>query len=506
MLVSFVGIMAVSCEKPGPNGPDDPETPVDPGDNPGEVTPMTVTAILAAEAGSTASFEIEAQGEWQIPIGVSAFTVSPSEGQAGKHIITVTAAETNTAMAENVYKFEVVDGGEPQVHSFFVIHRGTPAIELTAGEQVISATDIYVKVPYKGSFTAEDLKVESNAAWIGFHKIDTLVAPALLEDGLTRSLYSEGVIRFYVSESNPGSTERNATLSVSLGDDTYDVAITQGVFAISEPDFSREFFRTSLIYKISGTFCTACPHMSYHLDSLEGILPGRTIVANIHAGSGDLDWMDGRAKFVQDLWKEGYMPSAYFNNYGDVMGLTLDYLVDVFAELAYQASDLFPSTTGIAGSATLSGSKLSINLNIAAGNNATKSSYRLTVFLMEDGLYAEQAGAEYVPLKDPHTHDHVIRGSLSSDYDLGGEMIALTPGQVLNKTLEVDLNSLPSNFSKIVDINNIKVLAYVTYDDSYTPEKNGEGAVRTVEYHDFGYIVDNAAVFPVNGGVDYRYE
>ncbi len=505
LIASLAGFILTSCDPITPEPPVGPDTPENPDT---EVTDtLTFSCILASEKGSSITMEIDTKSSWSVLNENSDITISPTEGDTNVHTLTITAANTNEDLLEKVYRFSIIDGSEPQAHKYYVIQRGSKGIDISQKEYNIGASDIYINIPYKGAFSTENLDAQSNVSWIKFFSIDTTVSSKLLDDGLTYSNYSEGLIKFLVTEENKDSNPRNAKLNIILGEQNIEIAVTQKVLTISDPDFSREFFKTSVVHKVSGTFCTACPYMTYHLDSLNKIMPGRTIAANIHTGSSnDLDWLDGWKKLVKELWKEGYLPTGFFNNYGDVMGLSTIDLTKIFKELIYQACDLFPATTGIAGSATLSGNNLSIDVNIAAGDNATKSGYRLTVFLLEDGLYAEQAGAEYVNLENANIHDHVVRGSLSNDYNLGGEVIELSPRKVISKKFNVDMTKLPNNFSKIVDFNKVKVLVYVTYDDSYTPEKNGEGAVRAVEYNDFGFMIDNAAVFPVNGGVDYRYE
>lgn len=120
------------------------------------------------------------------------------------------------------------------------------------------------------------------------------------------------------------------------------------------------------------------------------------------------------------------------------------------------------------------------NVTIEAAVKAqTEGDYRITVWLLEDGIYQAQAGytAEW-----QHTHNNVVRSIISNDPLSGVDLGTIEAGGSVKKTFAFE------NLHRKWNRDNLKVLFIVSKADA-----NGK------------YDVVNVALCPANDAIDYEY-
>jgi hypothetical protein len=132
---------------------------------------------------------------------------------------------------------------------------------------------------------------------------------------------------------------------------------------------------------------------------------------------------------------------------------------------------------GIAGATSLAASAVIVNVEVKA---AVANDYRITAWLLEDGIYAKQTNATEDWM---NTHDNAIRQRVSSDDISGVDLGTLAAGEKTSTALT--LNIIGNKWNR----DNLKVMFIVS-------AKNDKGK----------FEVANVAMCPINDVVTYDYK
>jgi hypothetical protein len=132
---------------------------------------------------------------------------------------------------------------------------------------------------------------------------------------------------------------------------------------------------------------------------------------------------------------------------------------------------------GIAAAAALATSSVIVNTEVKA---AVANDYRITAWLLEDGIYAKQTNATEEWM---NTHDNAIRQRVSSDDISGVSLGTLAAGETASTALT--LNIVGNKWNR----DNLKVMVIVS-------AKNAKGQ----------FEVANVAICPMNDVVTYDYK
>ncbi len=475
--LGFFAVAAIafaSCDKVEP---EKPEKPVN----------SQSTVIISAEEGSVAEFSFTAAKSWVVSNTTTWFKVTPNTGKPGDNELTVTAAKSNPEILERVGFFTVIDGQEKK--SYYVVQRGVVSTYLAEDDLFVMTGADEVSVPVSGTYPFEDIKVSVDADWLNFYGMETLSEPSLLEDGITYSNYMEGVARFEVLKENDGIGAREAIVTVTAGEQEFSFAVIQQSTRPAEADFSRDFYKASVMLKFTGTWCGNCPNMSETIHLAQEERPGRLYLVNAHSGSsGNLDWT-GTRKLINFFGVEAF-PSSYFNAYVELYNSQYNVAKGTLVEVIDEAVTDHKADVAINAVSRVEEGKIKLSLDFAS---KVSGEYRYTVFIMENGIVGEQAGSG----TGKYVHNNILRGSATDGYVYGGDKVTMEQNRVVTEELEI---AVPSN---IVDINNVNVLVYVTVESGPV---TGDVQSLNIAYRDFGWIVDNAIQIPVNGFSEFRYE
>jgi hypothetical protein len=132
---------------------------------------------------------------------------------------------------------------------------------------------------------------------------------------------------------------------------------------------------------------------------------------------------------------------------------------------------------GIAAAATLASKSVIVNTEVKA---AVANDYRITAWLLEDGIYAKQTNATEEWM---NTHDNAIRQRVSSDEISGVDLGTIAAGEKTSTALT--LNIVGNKWNR----DNLKVMVIVS-------AKNDKGK----------FEVANVAICPMNDVVTYDYK
>ncbi len=477
-LMAMVSVLT-SCNPDGP-GNDEP------------AGPSNGSVVLSAEQGNTAEYTFAATSSWVVSNTNTWFSVTPNSGQPGNNTLTIEAVKANTDIMERVKPFTVIDGAEKK--TFYVVQRGVVSTEVP--EEVVYAMIGVenVNIPISGTYPFDQITVTSDAEWLQFTEIAAVSDSILLDDDVTYSNYMEGQIKMAITQQNEETSAREATVTLVAGEQTFTFIVMQQSNQPAVADYTKDFFKSSVMIKFTGTWCVNCPMMSEAVHMAQDDMPGRLFLVNAHNGStNDLDW-SGSSRIATHFNLVG-LPSGYFNGYAEVLNYTYKDTHKNLVDLLDEAIDVYPTNVGINATSKLEGNQIKITVNMAA---KVSGNHRLTVFFLEDGIKAAQADGTGL-LKDPNNYVHkdILRGSPTNDYADGGQLIVLTENQVTTHEIAV---SVPSN---IVNVDNMKVLIYVTHEGGPTSQSVTHPGVV---YKDFGWVLDNAVLIPVNGFADFKYE
>ncbi len=132
---------------------------------------------------------------------------------------------------------------------------------------------------------------------------------------------------------------------------------------------------------------------------------------------------------------------------------------------------------GIAASASLATSSVIVNAEVKA---AVENEYRITAWLLEDGIYAKQTNAKEEWM---NTHNNAIRQAASTNPISGFDLGTIKVGEKASFAMSLEI--LGSKWNR----DNFKVMVIAS-------AKNDKGKFEVV----------NVAICPVNGSVTYDYK
>ncbi len=200
----------------------------------------------------------------------------------------------------------------------------------------------------------------------------------------------------------------------------------------------------ALVEEYSGTWCGNCPRILYGVDLLKAQTQQAIVVA-IHLFNGD-PFISSNGNNLANNRGVGSVPAGYINR-------TISWVGPQYQNVRQVIDQIKPSTeTGIAINTSFTTSTINIGVKLDF-DGQTASGTKLTVYLVEDRLFATQSnyssnlygGKSSIP---NFRYDGVLRAVISS---LDGDEVT---NYEKNYTIEV-----PKNISTL---GNVSVVAFVT--------------------------------------------
>lgn len=243
----------------------------------------------------------------------------------------------------------------------------------------------------------------------------------------------------------------------------------------SEPA-NTVFNHRILLVDHTGNTCGYCPHMMKALKTVSetGDYHSKYYEAMAHTYSNGDPAFSGAASMVSNHHGVSSYPTLTYNFYHTTQSSYNDAHIMGQIDALWKAEG---ADAGIAAAATLASKSVVVNTEVKA---AVANDYRITAWLLEDGIYAKQTNATEEWM---NTHDNAIRQRVSSDDISGVDLGTLAVGET--KSTALTLNIIGNKWNR----DNLKVMVIVS-------AKNAKGQ----------FEVANVAICPMNDVVTYDYK
>ncbi len=231
-----------------------------------------------------------------------------------------------------------------------------------------------------------------------------------------------------------------------------------------------------LLVDHTGNTCGYCPQMMKALENVSktGDYHSKYYEAMAHTYSNGDPAFSGAASVISNHHGVSSYPTLTYNFYHTTQSSYND------AHIMGQIDQLWKAEgadAGIAAAATLASASVIVNTEVKA---AVANDYRITAWLLEDGIYAKQTNATEEWM---NTHDNAIRQRVSSNDISGVDLGAIAAGET--KSTALTLNIVGNKWNR----DNLKVMVIVS-------AKNAKGQ----------FEVANVAICPMNDVVTYDYK
>ncbi len=241
-----------------------------------------------------------------------------------------------------------------------------------------------------------------------------------------------------------------------------------------QPD-NLSFNHNIMLLQHTGTACPNCPRLMVSLKELAGDKDYADKYRHVASHSYNTDDPAYSKAASQISGQSRAYPDLSFNLGAESTGndTSLPTIKSYIDQLHKDAADV-----GIAASASLKDNIVTVNVQIKA---AVENNYRVTAWLLEDGIEAEQDGATADWM---HTHENALRAFSGTSLNMGvyGERLGdLKAGEKVEKVLTIDVeDGWKVGNSKVLVIANSSV----------------EGR----------YDLANCIICPIGGTVSYDYK
>ena len=271
---------------------------------------------------------------------------------------------------------------------------------------------------------------------------------------------------FHVTR-NKETEARTGFVSVCSDTNCYMVDVNQ-----EAPDgnwTTEEFVHHSLGMRFTATWCGYCPMMNTAFQMVKEEVGDKFLYACFYATSGNYGFADMgvlEAQYAVDGYPTGIVDGRRAIGNMQQISATAANIISAIEET--EAS--YPTVTGVEFSSALSGSTLSVNLDLFAH---VADDYKLTVLVLENGIVGHQTDYNDGDHED-FVHDKVVRQALTS---VSGDAVTMAEGDEKSFTFSTEI---PSGWNK----SNLEILVYV---------QRPFGSQNRIQSGNYGdYYVDNA--------------
>ena len=239
---------------------------------------------------------------------------------------------------------------------------------------------------------------------------------------------------------------------------------------------NTSFNHRILLVDHTGNTCGYCPQMMKALKTVSetGDYHSKYYEAMAHTYSNGDPAFSGAASMVSNHHGVNSYPTLTYNFYHTTQSSYNDAHIMGQIDALWKAEG---ADAGIAAASTLASSSVIVNTEVKA---AVANDYRITAWLLEDGIYAKQTNATEEWM---NTHDNAIRQRVSSDDISGVDLGTLAAGET--KSTALTLNIVGNKWNR----DNLKVMVIVS-------AKNAKGQ----------FEVANVVICPMNDVVTYDYK
>ena len=231
-----------------------------------------------------------------------------------------------------------------------------------------------------------------------------------------------------------------------------------------------------LLVDHTGNTCGYCPQMMKALETVSktGDYHSKYYEAMAHTYSNGDPAFSGAANVVSNHHGVSNYPTLTYNFYHSTQSSYNDAHIMGQIDALWKAEG---ADAGIAAAASLASTSVIVNAEVKA---AVDGEYRITAWLLEDGIYAKQTNATEEWM---NTHNNAIRQRVTSDDITGVDLGTISTGET--KSTALTLKIVGNKWNR----DNLKVMVIVS-------AKNEKGK----------FEVANVAICPMNDVVTYDYK
>lgn len=273
-------------------------------------------------------------------------------------------------------------------------------------------------------------------------------------------------------DANPDAATRRCNVTFCTAGGTVVVVIVKQSRGYQNIDWESEFYHRSLFMRFTATWCVWCPLMHATIVHAMEMYPDKLSPVALHVSTSDLAFTA-----VSPLSSQFHVygiPTGIVDGRTDIPNEGVEIASPLIIKASKETESLYGTKTGIEVSSVVSGRDVSIDLVVYAKMAGT---YKLTVFLLEDGIPYSQIGADGGFM----IHNDVARIALTA---AGGDAFSIS-GSNTGRSFFFTAKDISPSY----DIGKMKVLAYVQAGFGGSPRQ------QTGNYGD--YYVDNSVVVPL---------
>ena len=272
----------------------------------------------------------------------------------------------------------------------------------------------------------------------------------------------------FLVEANTSGTERSGHIVIcDDGGECHSVAITQKNQAGHEVLDWREadFHHRSLVMWLASTAYGVCPPMAEAVEIVRNEHPDKIEVISMHEKKSTLYFYG--VDLMLNRFRPNVIPIAMVDCRKEVNISDINTTANMIFGAAQETEENYKAVTGISFNSAINGNTLDVDVSVYA---KVAEEFKIAVVLLEDGIVADQAGAE-----QGYIHYDVPRLNLSSSME--GDLFTVSQAGTV----------VPLHFSGTIPDNcvkrNCRVLVYI---------QRKFGSQRVVQTSGYGeWYVDN---------------
>ena len=215
--------------------------------------------------------------------------------------------------------------------------------------------------------------------------------------------------------------------------------------APDEVDWTKAFFHKSFVLKFTTNWCGWCPRMAESVLLAQEQNPGKIVLMDIH-GSNDPFVFDDASVLMNNYGVAAY-PMGFFDFRYEVKNGDSESVARELSGYLTQ-TEQEPAVSAVSYKSSFSGNNLGIHLFLYL---RSATDYKVSVFLLEDGLVAKQSN--YLGESDEnYVHNDVARKSVTEP--LGDSFTTTEENSIKRFDYSV---AVPAEYIK----DNLKILVFV---------------------------------------------
>ena len=329
------------------------------------------------------------------------------------------------------------------------------------------------------TLSADKTQIESDGADMATFTIKDANGTVLTDASHIRNT-SFQIVELNEWRSGLGSSEAPNTFS-SITDGTYTIkAMYNGEYCTNEVTVTsknrinyEKFHKNVLLYRYTGTWCSACPAMTIALNNVNQYTKDHIIIMDIHGNGGGQDEfaMSATSSDARYVYNNIGFPYCDYSLHGGSTEPSRSQLGTIHSWVK-TVLYTYPARTGIKASSAIEGDVVKVNATIQA---SVAGEYDLACAVIKDGCVPSAADA------NEKVYDNVLVG-ITANYR---QMVTGTPSMQKDSERQVFLELPSASFKDVADKCTI-ILFTLT-------KVNGK------------VVVDNATTLKIGGSVDYKY-